>query len=222
MSTLTRSLALYLAVLGLSLALVACGGAKPTPTPATGSTTTSPVFPSLTPVNPFGTPSADGASDADPLGITEEKMLTLLTVEEVQKVVSLPVQPSAVLDNKSLTEAQDPAQVASMNSWFSRFFATENTGQALILRVVDYRFPSAAQGQFGFVAVEQGLKSTNPIIGDGSAVIEFEGDVIDAVLIFYKGDKYVQMESIVLAKVETRLINLEGLAELARIIASRL
>ena len=221
MSFLTRSLALYPAVLGLILVLAACGGSKAAPTPTTSDTTTSPIFPSLTPVSPSGLPAATSVP-SDPLGLNEEKMLALLTLDEVQSLVSLPVVASDVRDSKSLAEAENPERVAAMDSWYTRYFASED-GHAILLSVFDYRFPSAAQGQFSNIVLELGLTSTFPIIGDGSAEIEFEGEVIDGVIVFYKGDRYILLQSVVLNEMaETRLIDLGGLRELAKLIVLRL
>ena len=210
---------LVVALLVLGLGLSACGGgdSTPSPTPSATTQTTFPIFPGATPITP-------GAPAPNPFGLSVEDVDALLTLEDVQQVVALPVQATPVRDVKSLLEAQSPEQVLAMDSWFSRTFLTENAGQAVSFSVVDYRFDTGADGQFNTSVLDLGLVATEEFIGDGSAQVDFNAEGADAILIVYfKGDIYVELQSVVLEEApETRIIDMAGLAELAKLMAARL
>ena len=213
---------LLASLLLLGLLLVACSSDRAAPTPTGTSEVALPLFPGATPVTPSG-----GPSSANPLGIGIEEVEALVTLEEVREIVALPVNATPVRDVRLLLESQQGSSpVAAMDSWYSRSFISEDTTQAVSFSLVDYRTQGAASGQYALTVVELGLFGTPTIIGEGSGQKDFReepeepADVL--LVVFYKGDKYLELQSVGLPSPETRLIEMDGLLELAQLLASRL
>ena len=206
-----------LLLLGLLLAACESGGSAPTPTNTPGVTL--PLFPDATPITPVG-----GLPSSNPLGIGVKEVEAFITLEEIQEFVTLPVQATPVRDIRLLLESQQgPDPVAAMDSWYSRSFISEDVTQAVSFSLVDYRTAGAAAGQYNLTVVERGLTGTPEVIGEGSAQKDFNDEGADVLLIIlYKGDKYLEVQSVAIEPPETRLVDMEGLLELMQLLEGRL
>lgn len=216
-----RNFLLILAIIISNIWVAGCSGAGSTeviePTPTRQATF--PLFPAATPITP------EDVTATNPFGFLKTDMENILALEDVQGIVSIPVQVTEIQDVKSLLDAQQPGQTDAMDNWFSRDFITADAAQGISFGLVDYRFNTGAEGTFNNTVIEQGLVGTSEILGDGSGQKTFAAEDVDAVvmfIVFYKGDKYVELQGLVRKSADLHVIDMEGLMELAKLMDSRL
>ena len=154
--------------------------------------------------------------------LTEDKFKTLLTVEDVQKVIiaEVPLE-THLFDLKKMVETRNPEKVAAIDSSYSLTLQTYDGRKTIALSVVDFNSQASAQERFEEIKSETGGQCImDPPIGDAS--IEVELDIHGmGMIIFIKGDKVIEL-------INTRtyddkpLTSLEGLRQLAEIVEERL
>lgn len=156
-------------------------------------------------------------------GLTEEQFKDLLTVEDIESVLtSMVVLETEFSDYKKMAESVDPAQVVNMDSWYGMGFYTEDGMKSLTFSVIDFDSQTSAQDHFEKIRAETpGLEIMSLPIGDTSAEVEVNAHGIGSMIVFTEGDKLVQLHTAMPAGEET-LVALEGLEELARIVETRL
>ncbi len=155
--------------------------------------------------------------------ITEEQFKTMLTVEDIENVLtSMVVLKTEFFDYKKMAESVDPAQVVNMDSWYGMGFNAEDGMKGLTFSVIDFGSQTSAQDYFEKMTAETpGLEIMSLPIGDASAEVEVNAQGIGSIIVFIKGDKLIQLHTAMPAG-EEALVDLEGLEELVRIVESRL
>ncbi len=155
--------------------------------------------------------------------LTEENFKTLLTVEDVQGVLTSEVPlKTEFYDYKVMTESVDPAQVVNMDSWYGMAFDTEDGMKGLTFSVIDFGSQTSAQDHFEMMTAETpGLEIMSLPIGDASAEVEVNAAGIGSIVVFIKGDKAVQLHT-AQPNGEQPLTSLEGLKNLAQTVEAKL
>ncbi len=156
-------------------------------------------------------------------GFTEERFRALLTVEDIEGVLtSIVALKTEFFDYKKMAESVDPAQVVSVDSWYGMSFDTEDGMKGLALSIIDFDSQTSAQDHFEMMAAETlGLEIMSLPIGDTSAEVEVNARGIGSIIVFRKGGKVIQLHT-AMPVGEEALVDLEGLEELVRIVESRL
>ena len=152
---------------------------------------------------------------------TEDAFKALLTAEDVLMLRDdLPLTAGVVVDFKAMAAAVDPAQTTRMDGWYGVVFAVNDTGPGLSFNVIDFDSPSSAQAHFDLVTAE-GMQRMDPSIADASAQVEFNAQGIGSMLVFLAGDRVASLHT-AQSDDEQPLVSLEGIEQLARVVASRL
>ncbi len=156
-------------------------------------------------------------------GLTEERFKALLTVEDIEGVLtSIVALKTEFFDYKEMAESVDPAQVVSVDSWYGMSFDTEDGMKGLTFSIIDFGSETSAQDHFVKMIVETpGLETMSLPIGDISAEVEVNAQGVGSIIVFLKGRKRIQLHTAMPAG-EEALVDLEGLEELMRIVESRL
>ena len=85
--------------------------------------------------------------------------------------------------------------------------------------VIDFASPPAARAHFGLTA--SGMQGMDPAIADASAQVEVNAQGIGSILVFLAGDRVVLLHT-AQSDDQQPLASLQGIEELARVVASRL
>lgn len=200
-------------------ATAACSSAEPTPSatvaPAVTSAPTATATPS--PVNAGALPT-----------ITEESFMTLLTAEDIRGVQTAEVPlTTRFFDYKAMAEGVDPAQVESIESWYGLSFEAAGGTKGMTFSVIDFNSTASASDHFEKMKSEMKsegppeMQDMVPPIGDASIEVEANSQGIGSMLIFVKGDKVVSLHTAQPDDQEP-LLSLEGLKELAQLVAGKL
>ena len=165
-----------------------------------------------------GIRSPDSAPGPD---LSENAFKALLTAEDVLMLsADVPLAAGAVVDFKAMAASVDPSQTTNMDSWYGVVFAVDETSPGLSFNVIDFDSPSSAQAHFDLVTAE-GMQRMDPPIADASAQVEFNAQGVGSMLVFLAGETVVSLHT-AQADDQQPLVSLEGVAELARVVASRL
>ena len=190
----------------------ACGGGdSATPTPTATSMPAGTALPTPTGL----------VLTVDPSALTEDDIRALLTLEDVEAVVTLSVQEVGI-ENLKESGQGDPTEVAAMQSWYALSFQTPDQTQFVQISVADYFAASSAQLRLTRALLEMQLFPTDRPIGDGSAYIQVQSGGVGDLIFLIKDDKAVQVLSSMAPGQGQSLIDLEGLLEVARTVAGRL
>ena len=159
--------------------------------------------------------------------ITEDKVMTLLTEEDVRRVLTAQVPlTTRFYDYKSLAGA-DAAQVENMDRWYGLVVGTAEGDKGITLSVMDFDSAASAQDHFERMKAEMksestpGMRDILPPIGNAALEVEVNAQGIGSILVFLNGDNLVQLHTSQPDDQES-LLSLEGLKELAELVASRL
>lgn len=155
--------------------------------------------------------------------LTGQQLRALLTVEDVRGVLTTeePLE-TRFYDLADVARAVDPTQVEDMESFYGLRFQTEGAIKGISFTVVDFNTDANALGHFEKVKSETpGMQDTAQSIGDASADVEVNAQGIGSMLVFIKDDRVVSLHT-AQAEGQQPLVPLEGLEELAKIVASRL
>ena len=153
----------------------------------------------------------------------EEAFKALLTPFDVEKLLTTAVRLNTdVTDFKAMAEGVDPAQVENMDSWYGLVIDAADGTKGITFSVIDFDSTPSAQGHFETVKTETpGLQDMDSPIGDASVEVEVNAQGIGSMLVFIKGDVLVMLHTAQPDDQEP-LLSLEGLEELAKLVASRL
>jgi hypothetical protein len=156
-------------------------------------------------------------------GLTEDQFKTLLTVEDIESVLtSVVVLNTEFFDYKKPAESVDPAQVVNMDSWYGMGFNTQDGMKSLTFSVIDFDSQTSAQDHFEKTTAQTpGLEIMSLPIGDASAEVEVNAQGIGSIVVSIKGDKFIQLHT-AMPVGEEAFVDLEGLEELVRTAESRL
>ena len=168
-----------------------------------------------------GIRSAVEASEA--YRLSEEAFKALLTIFDVEKLLTIAVRLNTdYTDFKAMAEGVDPAQVGNMDRWYGLVFQTEDRMKGMTFSAMDFDSEASAQGHFETIKAETpGIQDMDSPIGDASVEVEVNAQGIGSMLVFVKGDKLVMLHTAQRDDQEP-LLSLEGLEELAQLVASRL
>ena len=167
----------------------------------------------------------DGAAADEPaiVVLTEENFRTLLTAEDVAKVMTGGVALNTrVLDLKKLAESSDPQQVVAIDSFYALVYETEDRNRSMTFAVTDFDSRDSAQDHPEKVkSGTTGLSMVDTPIGDVStgAWVNTEGK--GSIIVFIKGDKAVSLQT-ANPDGEQPLTDLDGLETLAKIVERKL
>ena len=183
---------------------------------------TSDVSPAPTVVQ-VGMSATEGVGESTASTLTEEKFMTLLTVEDLRGVLTTEISSQTpLLDYKEMAIRVDPAQVVNIDSWYGLGFQSEDGMRGMTLSAIDFDSVVSAQAHFEMMKSETPeMQDMLLPIEDASIQIEVNAQGIGSMLVFIKGDKVVLLHT---AQPEGQrpLLPLEGLEELAELVASRL
>jgi hypothetical protein len=156
-------------------------------------------------------------------GLTEETFSALLSVDDVVARTGGSVRPSsAINDLKEMARRVDSAQVEHMDSWYGMMFTVGDTSQGMTFLVIDFDSESAARAHYGTATAEDTMMEVMPTpIGEASAQLELNVQMIGSMLVFVQGDKFISVHTAQPDGVDP-LVSLEGLEVLARLVADRL
>ena len=155
--------------------------------------------------------------------ITEESFTTLLAEGDVQGVLTTEVPLTAQFyDYKEMATVSDPSQVENMDSFYGLSFQTENWAKGVTFSAIDFTSTAAARYHYEKIKSETpGMQTMSPPISDASAYVDVNAEGIGSVLVFVKGDKVLSFHT-AQPDGQRPLMSLEGIEELAEIVASRL
>jgi hypothetical protein len=198
----------------VALAAIALGGC--TESVATRAPTPTPTLP------PVATPttvrvSIDGVSTPTVLDL--EAMRALLTDEDIAKVASKPVMAGATSDLRGTLNMTQRMETRLG----TRFVAADESNQ-ILFSIVDLVSDEAALQHFrelildAIVNREEALLNISPMIGEGSVYQTTNPMTV----IFIKKDKVIELSTLIFSGQDINVVDLEGLKDLAKIIASRL
>jgi hypothetical protein len=157
------------------------------------------------------------------IALTEDKFTDLMTIEDVETLLTAKVSLKAEFrDFKDMAGRVDPSQVEKMDSWYGMTIEAADGGPAMTLPVIDFDSTSSAQDHFETMKSETpGMQAMDSPIGDASFEIEVNAQGIGSMLVFIKGDKLVSLHT-AQPDGQRPLMPLEGIEELAELVASRL
>ena len=156
--------------------------------------------------------------------MTEDTFKALLTAEDVSRLSGdVLLLADRVDDLKAMVASDDPSRTTDMDAAYIVSFAGEQSGRRLTFDVIDYDSPSSALAHFDETVTRLGMQRMDPSIADASARVEFGPEVqaIGSKLMFLAGDRVVELESRWFDD-QQPMLSLEGIEELARLVASRL
>jgi len=165
------------------------------------------------PVDGASASSAEGQSD-----LTEVGFKSLLTVQDVEQISQMQLHTQFYDYKAQLT---DPAQVANMDSFYGLSFQTEDGMKAMTLTVIDFDSTSSADQHFQNVKSESQWESMQEPIGDESFEAELNSEGMGSIVIFLKGDKFVQLHT-AMPVGESPIVDLSGLVQLANKVDGKL
>ena len=114
-----------------------------------------------------------------------------------------------------------PAQVEKMDSWYGMTIEAADGGPGITFSVIDFDSTSSAQDHLEKTISETpGVQVMDSPIGDASFEIEVNAQGIGSMLVFIKGDKLISLHT-AQPEGEGPLLSLEGLKDLADLVASR-
>jgi len=159
--------------------------------------------------------------------ITEEKIMTLLTEEDVRRVLTTQMPLTTRLYNYKEIAGADAAQVENMDSWYGLVIGAADGNKGSTFSLMDFDSTASAQDHFEKMRSDMksesppGMQEMVPPIGEASLEVELNAQGIGSMLVFLNGDKLVQLYTFQPDDQEP-LLSLEGLEELAELVASRL
>ena len=154
--------------------------------------------------------------------LTEAEFKSLLTVQDVEQVLVSQIQlHTQFYDYKRMAESTDPDQVASMDSFYGLSFQTGDGMKSMTLIVIDFDSTSSADQHSDMVKTQSGLQVMQDSIGDGSFEKQLNSEGMGSIVIFLKGDKFVQLHTAMPAG-ESPIVDLSGLEELANTVDRKL
>ena len=126
------------------------------------------------------------------------------------------------IDFKDMAGQVDPSQVEKMDSWYGLTIEAADGGPGITFSVIDFDSTSSARDHLGKTKSETpGMQDMASPIGDASLEIEVNAQGIGSMPVFIKGDKLVSLHT-AQSEGEAPLLSLEGLEDLADLVASRL
>ena len=161
-----------------------------------------------------GIRSAVGASEA---------FKALLTLFDVEKLLTTAVRLNTDFINyKAMAEGVDSTQVESIDSWYGLVIKAADGAEGITFSVIDFDSTPSAQGHFETIKTETpGLQDMDSPIGDASVEVKVNAQGIGSMLVFLQGDVLVMLHTAQPDDQEP-LLSLEGLEELAELVAGRL
>ncbi len=163
-----------------------------------------------------GTPTPAGSAP-----LSRDAVARLLTVTEIEAVGAdgggLDV---AVADRRADAEAVNQEQVRHIETWYAVTFHREE-GSALFFSVIDFDSADAAMGHLETIEAGQGYSEVSPPVGDRSVIATPVESGLGSALVFVKADRVVALLTTSAAGAAA-LVEAQQLAELARIVESRL
>ncbi len=163
-----------------------------------------------------GTPTPAGSGP-----LTRDAVAQLLTISEIEAVGAdgggLDV---TVVDRRADAEAVSQEQVRHIETWYAVTFQ-QKEGSALFFSVIDFDSADAAMGHLETIEAGQGYSEVSPPVGDRSVIATPAEAGLGAALVFVMADRVVALLMTV-APGATAVVDAEQLAELARIVESRL
>lgn len=155
----------------------------------------------------------DTQTDQD--NLTEQEFKSLLSIDDVQQEMASEVDlDTQFYDYKEMAEAEDPQQVVNMDSFYGLSFQTEDGMRSMTLTVIDFDSTSSAGQRLQQGTQEGAWDSMQQSIGDESYRAELNSDGIGSMVIFLKGDKFVQLHT-AMPDGESPIVDLDALEELA-------
>ena len=187
-----------LAVLAISVSVLvaACGSSNPTAAPTAAPTHRPP--PAL------------------------ETFKELLTVEDVQGVVSFPVTLTDVHDFRAKAASVDPSHVETIDPWLGLSFRQTGGAQWISFTALDFDTLDGARTHFDRVRSDDRLELMEDSSCEDWAAAEPNAQGIGAIVAFLKEDKVVTLHSVMPVGQGNTLVNLKGLLELALKVERRL
>ena len=146
-----------------------------------------------------------------------------MTIEDVERLLTAKVSLKAEFrDFKDMARRVDPSQVEKMDSWYGMTIDAADGGQGMTFSVIDFDSTSSAQDHLEKTISETpGMQVMDWPIGDASFEIDVNAQGIGSMLVFIKGNKFVSLHT-AQPEGEGPLLSLEGLEDLADLVASRL
>ena len=155
--------------------------------------------------------------------LTLDNFTTLLTLDEVEKVLKIDVPlRRKIRDVKEMSETVDPEQVASLDSAYMLTFEADYGFRGMTFAAIDFVSVDSAQEHFARLKEDTpGAIEETLVIGDSALLVRVDFNGIGSAVMFIKGDKTVSLHT---TRVEgdEPLINHEGLQQLAMGVAKRL
>ncbi len=187
------------------------------------ASSTSDVSPAPTVVVEVGSPTPSIVDTPTASTLTEERFMALLTMNNLRGVLTTDISSQTqLLDYKEMAGSVDPSQVVNMDSWYGLGLQSEDEVKGMAFSVIDFDSKASAQGHYAKVNSETPEMQDMVLpIGDASIQIELNAEGIGSMLVFIKGDEVVSLHT---AQPEGQqpLVSLEGLEELAKLVAGRL
>ena len=220
---------LPMSLVGLTLILAiatACTSTAPTTTPILSPTAVPTPTPTATAtLSPTAVPTPTSTAPAEP-GIdtaTVDKFMSLLTIEDVDKLLTTKVPLKAnLIDFREMAKLSDPSQVVNIDNWYGLIIEAVDGTNGLLFTVIDFDSETSARTHFEKVTSEPpGMQEMVPPIGDASAKIEVGAEGIGSMLLFKESDKIITLHT-TKSEGEQPLVPLERLEEMAELVASRL
>ena len=182
----------------------------------------------------FPVSSSDDKSPAPIVGmvaaqstITEESFLTLLTEEDVRAGLTAEAPLKTRFSDYKDRAGGDPAKPENIESWYSLDFDAADGSRGMSFLAIDFDSTASARDHFEKMMSEMksevfpGMREMVPPIGDASLEVEVDAKGIGSILVFVNGDILVSLTTWQPDDQEP-LLTLEGLEELAELVASRL
>jgi len=157
-------------------------------------------------------------SQSGQTNLTEAEFKSLLTLQDVEQVSQMQLH-TQFYDYKA--ESTNPDQVAAMDSFYGLSFQTAAETKSITLTVIDFDSTSSADQHFQNVKSEPQWESMQEPIGDESFEAELNSEGMGSIVIFLKGDKFVQLHT-AMPVGESPIVDLSGLEELANKVDGKL
>ena len=154
--------------------------------------------------------------------LTEQEFKSLLTVEDVQQEMTSPIELDTIFyDYKEMAESVDPQQVVDMDGFYGISFQTEDGMRSVTLAVIDFDSTSPAGQHLQQAKSERAWNRMQKSIGDESYGVELNSNGMGSVVIFLKGDRFVQLHT-AMPDGESPIVDLDALKELANKVEEKL